>query len=224
MAAFLPDAKTLKCVVSIADSDGHTDQCRFFLTYSGSAPLDADLTAMAEVGAGAVGTYVMPLCREDKTNVGMIITDLTSETSAQGEGTDTAVGSLTGGSLPASAAVVIAQTTARRFRGGHSRVYLPCGDDTKLANDHAWDGAFLDSVVGAWDSTISVTASGSWGDAGTVTQVMASFYLGFTNVPYGVPTKYRRVPTPRDPAVNYEVIALLGRSAIGSQRRRLRTG
>lgn len=224
MAAFLPDVKTLKVVVSTIDDDGHVDMNRFFLTYAGTAPLDADLAVMAVACEDSVNTNLMPLMRDDKSSDGVTITDLTSDTAAQGAYTAEVAGTLAGGSLPASTSLVVAQTTGRRFRGGHSRVYLPVGDDTKLANDAHWDGTFVTAVTDAWSGVVADTAGGAWAGAGTITAVMASFYLGFTNEAYGSPPKYRRVPTPRAAAVNYPVTGYVGRVVIGTQRRRLRTG
>jgi hypothetical protein len=224
MATFLPDAKTLKVVVSTTDNDGHVDQSRFFLAYAGTAPTDAELEVMAVAAETSVVTNLMPLMREDKTSDGVTITDLTSDTSAQGEYTSGTDGSLTGGYLPASTSLVVSQTTGRRFRGGHSRVYLPVGDDTKISSDALWTSVFAGDVAVAWSGVVADTAGGAWAGAGTITAVMASFYLGFTNEVYGAPPKYRRVPTPRAAAVNYAITGYVGRLAIGTQRRRLRIG
>ena len=223
MAAFLPDAKTLKIVVATSDADGHIDMNRFFLEYAGSAPTSAELAVMATAAVASVNTNLMPLCRVGSTSAGVVITDLTSDTSAQGEFTDGVAGSLGGGTIPASASLVVAQTTARRFRGGHSRVYLPVGDDTKLNDDSDWTSAFVTAVTDAWSGIVADTAGGAWAGAGTITAVMASFFLGFTNEVYGSPPKYRRVPTPRATAVNYPIVEYVGRAAIGSQRRRIRS-
>jgi hypothetical protein len=224
MAAFLPDTKTLKCVTSISDEDGHVDQSRFFLTYAGTAPSDAELVVMATAASGAVDANLMPYCTAGKLNSAFTITDLTSDTSAQGEYGVGANGTLAGGLLPASSALCVSQTTGRRYRGGHSRVYLPVGDDSKLNDTRTWTNVFAGDVAVAWSEVVAGAAGGAWSGAGTITAVMASFYLGFTNEPYGSPTKYRRVPTPRAPAVNYDVVNYVGQVKIATQRRRLRQG
>jgi len=115
----------------------------------------------------------------------------------------------------------VSQTTGRRYRGGHSRVYIPAGDATKLVSDIAWDPTFAGEVATAWGDVAATTAGDIWAGGGVFTSVMASFYSGFTNEAYGSPIKYRRVATPRLTASFYPLLTYEGKLKVGSQRRRL---
>lgn len=224
MASFIPDAKTVRIAQGFSDEDGHVAQCRFYLAYAGAIGVTADYTAVALACAASVTTNLMPNVHSTWTQGETFATDLTSDTSPQGTAVSSTVGGLTGGRLPASTALIVSREVGRRYRGGHSRVYIPCGDDTKLQTDATWTAAFASLMGEAWATVESDTAASFWGTSGTVTAVMASFYLGFTNEAYGSPVKYRRVPTPRAAGVNFPVINYVQRTALGTQRRRLRAG
>jgi len=222
VAAFIPANKCLRVQCLFLDADGHVAQCRFYSTYSGSAPIPADLVAIAGDVETFMESELVPLMHSTWQTDGAIVTDLTSDTSPEGEVGGSTPGTLTGGRIPASTAMVVSQTTGRRYRGGHSRVYLPLGDTTKLLSDNTWEGAFVSAAESAWSSVVSAVSDSAWGGAGTITSVMASFYSGFTNVPYGTPVKYRRTPTGRATAVFFPVLTYVAKATVGTQRRRLR--
>jgi hypothetical protein len=222
MATYIPADKCVRTAVNFSDADGHVAQVRFHATYSGSAPIAANLTAAAGSVLDVVNTEWMTLCHLSWTSGEVVCTDLTSETSPEGTASSPTAGSLGGGRLVGSTSLVVSRETGRRYRGGHSRVYLPFGDVTKLSSDAAWDPAFVATAEGAYIDAEDAFATGAWTGAGAITSVMASFYSGFTNVPYGVPTKYRRVPTGRATAVFFPVLNYVGKVAVGSQRRRIR--
>jgi len=213
--------KTIRCVQSFQNDDGSQASVRFFFTYTGAAPVPADMAALGAVVYSALEGEFVGMLHESWTIGTAVCTDLTSDTSAEGEGGGSAAGTLTGGRIPASTSMVISQQTTRRYRGGHSRVYMPLGDTTKLLSDTAWETAFVDAAQSGWEVAIPDIASDFWAGAGTITQVMVSFYSGFTNEVYGSPPKYRRVPTPRAAGVTFPIVNYVAQPNLGSQRRRL---
>jgi hypothetical protein len=222
MASFIPANKCIRTQVLYGDADGHLAENRFYFTYSGSAPTAANLTAVAGSVEATVNSEVMPLVHNSWALNQVTCTDLTSDTSPTGEVIAGGAGALTGARLPGSTCLVVSKTTGRRFRGGHSRVYIPAGDATKLTSDAEWDPTFAAEVQAAWEDSEGAALSGAWSGAGAITFVMASFYSGFTNVAYGTPTKYRRVPTGRATAEFFPVLTYAGKTAVGTQRRRIR--
>jgi hypothetical protein len=224
MASFIPANKCIRIVPTWSDEDGHTAQVRSFFTYTGTTPITAELVVVATDCWNSIAGNIQPAQHNTWSLQGVVATDLTTDTSPQGSFVGVSPGTLAGGRLPASTSMVVSNQTGRRYRGGHSRVYLPVGDDTKLLTDSTWTVAFVDAVGGDWNTVINDTAAGFWGAAGTVTHVMASFYAGFTNEVYGSPPKYRRVPTPRATAVFFPVTTLAAKQELATQRRRLRAG
>jgi hypothetical protein len=222
VAPFIPANKCIKTAVNFADADGHVAQCRFFFTYAATPPTAANLTAVAGAVAAVVTSELMPLCHDSWTSAETVCTDLTSDTSPVGLAAGGTAGALAGARLPGSTALVVSRETGRRFRGGHSRVYIPAGDATKLTSDALWDNAFVGDVQTAWEDVEGAAFTAAWAGAGTIDFVMASFYAGFTNVPYGSPVKYRRTPTARSTAEFFSVLNYVGKAAVGTQRRRIR--
>lgn len=222
MASFIPAAACIRVVLSFKDTPGHVATCRYFFTYTGTAPTDTELSTLNDGIESLVTANLMPNIHEDWSLIQIESTDLSSETSAQAISGYSAAGGLSGGKLPASVAVVVSQETGRRYRGGHSRVYIPAGDDTKILNESNWVEAFATAIATGWTDVVGGTLGLAWSGGGSLRQQMASFYDGFTNVPYGTPTKYRRVPTGRDTAAFFPVTAIVGKQVIGTQRKRIR--
>jgi hypothetical protein len=221
MAPPIPANKTLKIQTTWTNADGTTGSSRFFASYSGGAPTAAQLTTVAGQIMGAVVAELTPLQHSSWSTSNVIITDLTSDTSPVGEFAQVNPGTLAGGRLPSSTCALVSQKTGRRYRGGHSRVYLPLGDDTKLLTDSTWTGAFVTAFGTAWETVVA--EAGAYINAVTsgAQLVMTSFYDGFTNEAYGSPVKYRRVPTPRAAGVNYVIVTYEAQANLASQRRRL---
>jgi hypothetical protein len=117
--------------------------------------------------------------------------------------------------------MVIQRKTARRYRGGHSRVYLPGMlasylDDT----EEAWDATQLANTETAWQGIEAAGQAVLHTNGHTdATPVVVSYYLGFTNVLY--PSgRYHARPTLRaTPEVDI-VTAFGGNPRPCSQRRR----
>jgi hypothetical protein len=221
VATYIPALKCVKTVLSYTYGGALSVSNRFFMTYSGAAPAVGDLEAVAAaVGAQWSGTSAGFYSSAVELTI-IECTDLTSETSLSESATVLATGTRDGTVLSANDAVVVSMPTGRRYRGGHSRVYLPAGVAADQSNDISWADGFATDVADDWAALIEAGAAAIWGAGGSFTNVMTSFYDGFTNVPYGTPTKYRRVPTGRDTAAFFEVTGYFGRDKIGSQRRRL---
>jgi hypothetical protein len=221
VATFIPANKCIRTVLNYTYGDATAVSNRFYLTYSGGAPASGDLDGVAAAVGGAWAGTSAAYYSDAVTLADIVVTDLTSETSAEGSSIADTVGTREGDAVSANDAVVVSMPTGRRYRGGHSRVYLPAGVNADQLTDTNWDMAFAEAVAADWANLIEAAAGAGWIGAGVLTNVMASFYDGFTNVAYGTPTKYRRVPTGRDTAAFFEVTGYFGKEKIGSQRRRL---
>ena len=193
---------------------------RFYVRYSGSAPSSADLTAFAGTLATAWSDNMSAHVHEDFEITGATCIDLSSPTSAEGAVVVGMPGALTGGLLPADACLVMANLIGRRYRGGHPRVYLVAGDDTKITTEQFWDPTFVSTIEGAWAALISEYAAGVWSSGGTITHVNVSYFEGFTVVISPTTGRARNIPSRRSPPLVDDVLTYAGRTRIGSQRRR----
>lgn len=189
--------------------------------YTGTAPTPSQLSSFATTVLTAWGSAFAPSMADDKQFVGLVAIDLSSSTAATAQVTDSIAGSLAGTILPAETCFVLSATVSRRYRGGHPRVYLPLGVETSLLTARTWQAAFVTAVDTANAGLVTAIEGAGWAGAGTLSPVNVSYYAGYHLVTY--PSgRSRDVPTIRvggplvDPITGY-----VGRSAVGSQRRRM---
>jgi len=165
--------------------------------YTGAAPDAADCLTLATEFDGYLADFAEPLMDSENVLTGVTCTDLASTSGAQAEFEGTDTGTRSGGLLPAGVALLVNYQIARRYRGGKPRSYLPFGVSSDLASQSLWSGSFTGAVRAGYltfQTAIDAVVAGS---TDLSKQVNVSYFEGFTNEPYGSPTKYRRVPTLR---------------------------
>jgi hypothetical protein len=208
--------------VDLHITDGADLNCmnRFFLRYTGTL-LPADATAWANSilldwnASGNIGAQVCSSIVLTK----VVLTDLTSTSSAQGIATGTEVGGSGGTPTPASTCLVVSQRFVRRYRGGHSRVYLTGFPQASLGTSPNWSSGTPAAVATAWKNFITACIASVPSGYTPVTQVNVSYYSGFTNhtFPSG---RVRPIPTPRGTPLVDTITSYVGNTKVASQRRR----
>lgn len=195
---------------------------RFFVEYTGTAPTAADLVTYATHVMGEWASEFKPLYGPNVSLVTCTVQDLTSETSASGEFSETETGTRTGGTLPAGTAALAKFLIARRYRGGKPRVYLPFFTVTDLDNAQTWLSTSTDSLLTALEAFVAggllTTVSGTV----FATHVNVSYFKGFTNFtePSG---RVRAIPTLRPVPLVDAVAGYAINPNVASQRRRNET-
>lgn len=118
--------------------------------YTGGPPAAADLEAIANLIAAAF--WQDPIIADYPTTttfVGVRLTDLNSDTGAEGEHAVGAPGDAVDGPLSAQACLMVNLDIARRYRGGHPRVYFPPCALGALATPNTWDSGVVSDFNGA---------------------------------------------------------------------------
>jgi hypothetical protein len=219
MPALPPVNKVVRCVLTLADaSDLHTLN-RIFISYSGTAPTDAQLAAFANSVGANWGAHLKSSF--DTSSLLEIVTceDLTSNTGATGSANPGILGTRAGVTLSAAAAAVVSFSILRRYRGGHPRSYLAAGVQSDLQTKQTWTNGFATGLASAYAAFIVDTIASGWAAAGTLAQVNVSYFSGFTNHTY--PSgRTRPIPTPRVTPVVDPILAVRVNTTVGSQRRR----
>lgn len=220
MPALPPVSKALKVVLRYTvDAVAQEIINRFFLSYSGTAPTDADLATFAASIGSEFGSHLVGLMSPAYELTQVKVEDLTSATAAVGEADPTQTGTRTGSAIGIQVAAVLSEEIARRYRGGHPRLYFPFGTVTDLADEQAWTTGFQAAVPTAWAAFLSAVGGDGWTGAGTIAGINISYYEGFTNHTY--PSgRVRPVPNLRVTPVVDAIVALQLNPLIGTQRRR----
>jgi len=210
----------LKYVMDFQTEGDLKSQVVHHFSYTGGPPSGANLVTMANSAIAAANSDFLSVMSDSVLNNGCTITDLTSATANQGVGTTAGSAGTRGTALVSpGTAMVVSHTIARRYRGGHPRTYYPWGVAGDIQTSGVWASAFVTASATAFSSWLTaVLASGA---GCTLAQLVnVSYYAGFQVVTNPITGRSRNVPRVRVSPVVDTVTGSVGRSKIGSQRRR----
>jgi hypothetical protein len=194
---------------------------RLFFMYNGTdstTDLQSFLTSAVSLFSNPAGPH-QTMCNNTAI-IRMVATDLSTTSSPQVEDDTVIIGAQTYASVPAGTALVVKFHTARRYRGGHPRIYVPGMGISDLATPQSWNSTTISTLLSEWNYFIGGLASGTYGAMNTLKHVNVSYFQGFTNVTY--PSgRTRPVPKLRvaGPIVD-NITSLAINPKVASQRRR----
>lgn len=192
---------------------------RMFIQYSGAGPSVADMLTFLNQVSSAWLTNIAPLQDTATTLTSILGTDLSSASAAQNLNSTVRAGSRAGSGLQAGVAGIIKFKVARRYRGGHPRMYLPVGVGTDTATAQQWTSTFLALLLSGWQAFITALPTGLPASFGTISHVNVSYFQGF-HVVTPLSGRSRTVATLRGTPVVDTVISYAINPNFGSQRRR----
>ncbi len=163
----LPDAP-LALKVQIQGTYGVTNWANIlYLKYTAGNPQAADLSAIAASMRSSWDVNLRNLFHITCAMTTITITDVSSRTGQQGTNSTGSTGFKSGSQLPANVACCVSKLIARRYRGGHPRMYLP-GQVTTDALDQAnWTDTYKNAVNAgflAWYTAVNALTSASTGN------------------------------------------------------------
>jgi hypothetical protein len=221
MPALPPVPGVLKVSLVWAVGDDPIAYNNLHWSYSGGPPSNADCATIAGNVRSAVVADLIPQTRIQSAILFTRVTDLTSPSAGVGESHGGVAGGLTGPSLPNDVCVLVNASISRRYRGGKPRCYWPGGNSTYVDTTGKWIPADVTTMNTAWNAFITAVNGMVVSTTTLGTSVNVSYYSGFTNVPYGLPTRYRRVPTLRAGGPHVDIINAWSVNPVpGNQRRR----
>lgn len=205
MAPLPPAPGTLKVSLGFGLETADMARTVFHLAYTGGPPTAGNCTTMAAAIRADALTRFLPLINSDYGITDVTVLDLSSDMGGEGTAGGFDSGTRAGDNLGPAMAVVVSKEVARHYRGGHPRSYLPFGSATDVGAG-TWNDPLPDDSATAWHNFINDCTSDGTGCAITK-EVSVSYYNGGA----------RRVTPHID-----DVLSYVGRSQIGSQRRRNR--
>lgn len=211
----------LKVDCNLALFSGLSALSRYFIAYSGGAPDAAELVTFTAALNTAWNANLKALCSSEVYLVSHEATDLSSDTGASGLTPDSIQGTRAGEALPADASALVSFEIARRYRGGHPRGYWPFGVGADLLSTNTWESASVTAFLDGLSGYFAAVVAAGWSGAGTLSQVNISYHQGFTVVISPTTGRARNIPKVRTTPVVDTITALLVRSTVASQRRRL---
>lgn len=192
---------------------------KFYWQFTGGPATAAQCTTLAGSIQTGFGTNISPLQPPSYSLTQVTVEDLTSSTAGAGFQTGNIPGTRSGTGLTVVNAVVLSLHIARRYRGGHPRLYLPAGVESDLATLNSWTTAFQNAVGLGWVALQTYISGHFPGGLVSVGQVNVSYFSGFTNHTY--PSgRVRPIPNPRAVPLVDPIISVGVNPKLGTQRRR----
>jgi hypothetical protein len=191
-----------------------------YFRYSGGAPSAGALSTLCQDAVSSADTEFGPLCSNSVGILAATARDLASAMGNEATAGTPWVGTRGTALLPPGAAMVIAHSISRHYRGGHPRSYLPLGVSGDVALTGLWASAFVTAADTAWGAWIAYLVG--TGDAGINALVNVGYYgppnRTITSSGGRVKTVSSVLATPHVDVITGHV----ARKNIGSQRRRNR--
>lgn len=219
MPALPSPGHVIRIVMTYTDGSDTNIQNHFYCSYTGSVS-SGDATSINTAVHTAWNASMAPLQTANIILETVTTTDLFSATGVEVTGTFATLGTNAGTKLASGVAMVMQHHVARRFRGGHSRVYIPGLPEQALGTANTWATANVTSTVSAWSAILGAPANAALPDLGTVANVQVSYYSGFTSVQNPVTMRYRNIPKVRATPLVDTINSVSGNPRVASQRRR----
>jgi len=177
-----------------------------YVKYSGTAPTAGACAAIAALLGDAWWPDVEAYYTTHDELTAVRVTDLATDTGAQGSAALALTGSDDNPSVPSNACVLVNHTISRRYRGGHPRTYYPPGGVDWMATQQTWTPDLV-TAFGNAEAAYALAAS--------------TFSESGCEGVYNVNVSYRTGDAPRvDPVVD-QITGSTVASIIRTQRRRL---
>ncbi len=192
----------------------------FFATQD-LAPVPQD-TSQIDTFLTAIGTSwgatLAPLCNSSVFLNALTFTDLTDVDRVSYTHTvPTPIpGTAGAANLPVSVAMCLSWRVARRYRGGHGRIYVPAGLIANIVNGRTWTGTFLGTASTSASSFFTTLTGLSVGST-QVNLIVLSYFSG-SHKTHDDP---HPAPVPRVAPLAMIVSSGRVRSRVDTQRRRL---
>jgi hypothetical protein len=193
-----------------------------FWSYSSPPPSAADCTTFADAIEAAWSAHMASLMCSNYSMAGVKVTDLSSDTGAQGVNATNVPGTRADSSNPVSVTSLIEHSISRRYRGGHPRSYWPVGGDPDREGNQTWLPAYITEANAKYAAFVAALASTAYGALLIEKHVSVHYFSGATYQPVGLLGRTRRVPTPLVPPTVDIITLSTFSNTFGSQRRRLR--
>lgn len=191
---------------------------RFHMKYTNSIS-STDATTLLTTLAGSWNTRMAPLTANNYTLVAVSLNDLNSRTGVQSQLVVSHPGSASGSNGSAALSFVMSAKTALKYRGGHSRVYIPGISLNEATDANTWSPAGQGLVFTAWTGMLGDLATSPPVGVGAMSQVVVR-YQSSNKADFPTPPAPWAPPYLLEPPLVLPVTSWQSNPQFGSQRRR----
>jgi hypothetical protein len=218
MAALPPVPKVVRWSLQFTQNTNSRLFTHFYFQYSGTMSA-ADLATVAATWSTAFKNNILNLLSSSLTFTGSTATDLSSSTAPQVVRSETGAGSVATTANPSGTSMVVEQRIARRFKGGHARIYLPGTSNAQNLNAQQWSSTAITNMNTGFDNFVAAAVLAPPAAVGTLTQVTVSYFQGFTQT-LSPGRRSRPINTLRATPLVEAITSHVTNGRVASQRRR----
>jgi hypothetical protein len=192
----------------------------FHFSYTGGPPGASDVVTLAALFGTNFPAYFGTNWPASTHLTEIICTDLSGPGGFQGASAQSIVGAGPTAGETANQCMVIQFLVPARYRGGHPRIYLPGPSTPNLQDATSWSPTVASAQATTWGSYMNTMANKTAGTTVLNQHVAVSYYQGGVWTPdqHG---NYHRIPTKRPTPLVLPVSGYVGKTRVGSQRKRL---
>lgn len=218
MPALPSPGSVIKLTVDWAIEGDALGQTVHYFSYGGGAPSAGALSTFANTAVANGATQFQGLASDQVGMSGATARDLSSAMGNEASAGTPWVGTRGTALTPPAAAVIVAHSISRHYRGGHPRTYLPLGVAGDINVSGRWATAFTSAVQTAWGAWIASLI----GVSGVTNIVNVSYYGPPNRIITSSTGRVRTISTVRATPLVDAITGHVTRFNIGSQRRRNR--
>jgi hypothetical protein len=224
MAPLPPVPKTLQLQLIYGWGSNQNIRNMLYFTYTGGIS-SGDLLVLVRSMKTQWGTHMAPQTVTDCSLLEVFGNDIASNLGAEAiDGNPAIPGTAAGTRTTAAAAFVISNETALKYRGGHSRTYLPGMPEANTSDSNSWTAAAQSAILTAWSQFITAFISTAVPAAvGTLQQVVAHRF-GRTPAGPGGPPDSELPSVPLTNPFTQPITGYRTNPQVASQRRRNQQG
>lgn len=215
---FPPAPKTARFRLHIQITGGPIASPHFYMRYTNTLS-STDALTLCTTLATSWNTRLAPITTPSYTLIQTDVNDLDSRTGVEVGFTTSHVGTAAGAEVAAAVSFVLSHHTSLKYRGGHSRVYLPGISGSNLTDRNSWSAVGQGAVFTAWSGLISDLTTSPPVGVGALSQVVVR-YISSNKAdfpPNAIPPAFPALlPTP----LILPVTSITSNPQVGSQRRR----
>lgn len=212
--------KTARFTLHTQITGGPVCLTRFHMAYTGTVGA-VDATTLCTTLGTSWNTRMAPNTGSDYQLTATQLEDLDSKTGVNVVVPMSHAGTATQTGVTAGACFIMSAHVAFRYRGGHSRVYIPGITTQDLADKNSWSVPSQGTINTAWTSMLSDLNVTPPIAVGALSQVVVHMYSSnVKDFPGGVPPSTHKPPWPLASPITYPVTGWSSNPQVGSQRRR----
>lgn len=169
-----PAPKTAVFILHTTMNGGTTALTRFHMKYTNTIS-QTDATTLLTTLATSWNTRMAPLTNANWTLTQTSLNDLDSRTGVQSGFVTSHPGSAGGTQQGAAVSFVMSAKTALKYRGGHSRVYIPGISSSSSSDANSWSATGQGNVFTAWTGMLGDLATSPPVGVGAMSQVVVRY-------------------------------------------------